>query len=315
MLIDRDFKPEVGFVRRTDVRRSFGQLRFSPRPRRSRVVRKLTWQASLDYVTDAAATAVQSREAAGLFRIDFQSSDQASVEYSREFERLPAPFHDRARRGRAGRRLHRHDHAGSATRSASSGASRAGSSARPARSTTAPDRKPPTAAAGAWCRASRSSRALTLNWVQLPYGDFNARLVSSRFTVTPSARMRDQQPGAVQRRSRTTSSSLRLRWEYTGGSELFVVYSDGRDTAARASPRLRQPDAGDQGDAAVPVLTRRTPPYRRRRQGTMWVCPTGALAPQGPMACTLIDQVPAGSGPLIVRWASGSAPMPGTVTR
>ncbi len=32
MLIDRDFRPEVGFVRRTDVRRSFGQLRFSPRP-------------------------------------------------------------------------------------------------------------------------------------------------------------------------------------------------------------------------------------------------------------------------------------------
>ncbi len=35
----------------------------------------------------------------------------------------------------------------------------------------------------------------------------------------------------------TTSSSLRLRWEYTGGSELFVVYSDGRDTRPGASPR------------------------------------------------------------------------------
>ena len=35
----------------------------------------------------------------------------------------------------------------------------------------------------------------------------------------------------------TTSSSLRLRWEYTGGSELFVVYSDGRDTRPRGFPR------------------------------------------------------------------------------
>ena len=30
---------------------------------------------------------------------------------------------------------------------------------------------------------------------------------------------------------------MRLRWEYTGGSELFVVYSDGRDTRERRVPR------------------------------------------------------------------------------
>jgi hypothetical protein len=36
----------------------------------------------------------------------------------------------------------------------------------------------------------------------------------------------------------TLSSSVRLRWEYTGGSELFVVYSDGRDTATRGFPGL-----------------------------------------------------------------------------
>ena len=35
MLIDQSFKPEVGFVRRRDVRRTFGQLRFSPRPARN----------------------------------------------------------------------------------------------------------------------------------------------------------------------------------------------------------------------------------------------------------------------------------------
>lgn len=29
----------------------------------------------------------------------------------------------------------------------------------------------------------------------------------------------------------TLSSSARLRWEYIPGSELFVVYTDGRDTA------------------------------------------------------------------------------------
>ena len=77
-------------MRRTDVRRSFGQLRFSPRPARNDVVRKLTWQAGVDYLTDAAAIAVQNREASGLFRIDFQSSDQLSFEHSREYELLPS---------------------------------------------------------------------------------------------------------------------------------------------------------------------------------------------------------------------------------
>jgi hypothetical protein len=92
MLIGRDFEPGVRYVRRTDFRRSFGQARFSPRPTRSSRIRKLTWQGSLDYVTDAAAAAVQNREVSGLFRIDFQTSDQLMCDYSREYERLPAAF-------------------------------------------------------------------------------------------------------------------------------------------------------------------------------------------------------------------------------
>ena len=87
MLIDADFRPEVGYVRRTDIRRSFGQLRFSPRPSRSKIIRKYTYQGSFDYVTDAPADQLQSKEAGGLFRIDFQSSDQFSTEYSHALRR------------------------------------------------------------------------------------------------------------------------------------------------------------------------------------------------------------------------------------
>ena len=161
MLIDRRLqRPRSASCGARDVRRSFGQLRFSPRPARNDVVRKLTWQASLDYVTDAAAIAVQSREASGLFRIDFQSSDQASLEYSREYELLPAPFAHLARRSGPGGRLHLPDHAREHTRSASSAACRAGCRQRPARLYGgARSDVEPTAADGAWCRASRSSRA------------------------------------------------------------------------------------------------------------------------------------------------------------
>jgi hypothetical protein len=237
MLIDGDFRPEVGFVRRTDVRRTFGQLRFSPRPRRSAVVRKLTWQASLDYVTDAAAVTVQSREAAGLFRVDFQSSDQASAEYTREFERLPDRFAIAP-----GVVVPAGGYTATTSRvSYSLGQQRRVSGRLSAATGTLYDgTKSELTYSGRWGVIPRFSiePGVTLNWVQLPYGDFTARLLSARFTVTPSARMLISSLVQLNLDQDTTSSSLRLRWEYTGGSELFVVYSDGRDTNGRGFPGL-----------------------------------------------------------------------------
>ena len=81
--------------------------------------------------------------------------------------------------------------------------------------------------------------SLSLVRAELPYGDFNVRLVSSRFTVTPSARMLLSSLVQFNVDAHTLSSSVRLRWEYTGGSELFVVYSDGRDTQAVAGAGLQ----------------------------------------------------------------------------
>ena len=36
----------------------------------------------------------------------------------------------------------------------------------------------------------------------------------------------------------TFSTNARLRWEYRPGSELFVVYSEGRDTTPKGFPDL-----------------------------------------------------------------------------
>ena len=55
---------------------------------------------------------------------------------------------------------------------------------------------------------------------------------------------------------KTLTSSVRLRWEYTGGSELFVVYSDGRDTG-NAGCRAAEPDVRGEGHAALQVLEER----------------------------------------------------------
>ncbi|MGD9905029.1 MAG: DUF5916 domain-containing protein [Vicinamibacterales bacterium] len=237
MVVERDFRPEVGFVRRPDMRRTFGQLRFSPRPRRNAVVRKLTWQASYDYVTDAAATTVQSREAGGLFRLDFQTSDQLTTEYTREYERLPDRFAIApgvlvpaggytATTGRISYGLGQQRRI-SGRLSAATGTLYGGTRTEFAYS-------------GRWGVVPRFSiePAVAVNVVDLPYGEFTARLVSTRFTVTPTARMLLSSLVQVNVDQRTTSASLRLRWEYTGGSELFVVYSDGRDSRARGVPVL-----------------------------------------------------------------------------
>ena len=237
MLIDADFRPEVGYVRRSDIRRSFGQLRFSPRPRSSKLIRKYTWQGSFDYVTDASAIELQSREAAGLFRIDFQSSDQFSAEYSREFELLPSRFaiapgvivpaggysystsrvsYSLGQQRRVSGRL-----------SASTGSLYGGT-------------KSDVSYSGRWGVVPQFSLepSVTLAWGSLPYGDFTARLIGSRFTVTPSARMQISSLVQFNVDGKTLTSSARLRWEYTGGSDLFVVYSDGRDTRNAGFPGL-----------------------------------------------------------------------------
>jgi hypothetical protein len=55
-------------------------------------------------------------------------------------------------------------------------------------------------------------------------------LFSTRFNVTPSPRLLVSALVQINTSSHTVSSSARLRWEYVPGSELFVVYSDGRNT-------------------------------------------------------------------------------------
>ncbi len=219
------------------MRRTYGQVRFSPRPRRSAVVRKLTWQASLDYVTNARATELQSREANGQFRVDFQSSDSTTLEVSREYERLPARFtiapgvfvpaggysYDTARVSyQLGQQRRVSGRLSAATGTLYEGTRR------------------DLSYSGRWGVVPRFSLepSVSLNWVSLPYGDFTARLLSTRFTVTPTARMLISSLVQYNVDARNVSSSLRLRWEYTGGSELFVVYSDGRDTRGAGLPAL-----------------------------------------------------------------------------
>ena len=60
--VGRNFNPEIGFMRRQDFRRTFGQVHFSPRHLSSNLVRKYTLRASLDYITSDSTGVLQTRE-------------------------------------------------------------------------------------------------------------------------------------------------------------------------------------------------------------------------------------------------------------
>ena len=91
LVVGDNFNPEVGFLRRDDLERSFGLFRFSPRPRAIAAIRKLSWEGRLDYSTNRAGM-LETRQAQGEFGIEFESSDQFNAIYTRSYEFLDVPF-------------------------------------------------------------------------------------------------------------------------------------------------------------------------------------------------------------------------------
>lgn len=235
LLIGERFDPQVGYVRRTDFRRSFAEARFTPRPRRRNRVRKYTFLGSMDYVTDAKATVVQNKHLRGLFQTEFQNSDQYSLEYLRDYERLPRPF----------------------TIAPGVVVPAGGYEYQNLRTTYSLGQQRPvsgrlalghgTLYSGTRTEASYTGRvaivpqfalepSLSLNWVDLPYGNFSAQLLNSRFIFTPSPRMILSSLVQYNISGHSVTSSVRLRWEYRPGSELFLVYSDGRNLIESQTP-------------------------------------------------------------------------------
>src|SRR5258705_4655324 len=79
---------------------------------------------------------------------------------------------------------------------------------------------------------------VTLNWVDLPYGNFTATLITNRTIVTPTPRMLISSLIQYNAAQHALSTSVRLNWEYQPGSQFFFVYSDGRDTLGPGVPEL-----------------------------------------------------------------------------
>jgi hypothetical protein len=235
LAVGRGFNPEVGFLRRRDFVGNLVQIRVSRRPRRSALVRKVSLEAGLDYITDGGGR-LENRQARATWRTEMQSGDSWSVQHERNYEFLPQPFPiapgvvvpvgayrfpiTRASYTLGGQRrvagdltlAHGRFYGGDRTE------------------------------AGYRGRIELSERlsvepGLSWNWVDLPQGGFTARLVSGRATLALSPGLFAAALVQYNSTARLLSANVRLRWEYRPGSEVFLVYNDGRDTLA-GGPRL-----------------------------------------------------------------------------
>ena len=71
---------------------------------------------------------------------------------------------------------------------------------------------------------------MTVNWIDIPARAFTTAVASMRPTYMFSPHMALSALVQYNSTSGTLGSSVRYRWEYHPSSDVFVVYSDGRDT-------------------------------------------------------------------------------------
>ena len=228
------FNPEIGFLRRESFRRNYAQARFSPRPRSFPSVRKVTMESSLDYITDLGGR-LDTREAQASARVEFSRGGFWSNDYTRNYERLKAPFEISK-----GVFIPPGGYSFQNVRSEyNMGPQRVSGRFFGSRGTFYDGSR---TEAGFNGRVEISSQfsiepRLTLNWIDLPVGRFTTRLISSRMNFTMSTRMVTSVLVQYNSSNTALASNVRFRWEYQPGSDLFVVYSDGRDTVGARFPR------------------------------------------------------------------------------
>ena len=230
LVVEDNFNPEVGFKRRNNFKQYEGNLRFSPRPASIESVRQLSFEAQTRSYWSATSGALETRRHELIFNTQFENGDQFRATTHDEFEMLTRGFqiapkvsllpgtydfssHEISyslgpQRNVSGRLSYRFGDFWSGTNSAI-GISGGSIELSPQLSV---------------------EPSYSFNEVKLPEGNFRTELGRFRVTYTISPRMYFS--GLVQYNStqNSLSSNLRFRWQWSPGSELFIVYSDDRDT-------------------------------------------------------------------------------------
>ncbi|MGE3424936.1 MAG: DUF5916 domain-containing protein, partial [Dehalococcoidia bacterium] len=233
-----NFTPDVGLVRRDNMRRSFGSLRFSPRPRvRFRGIRQFVYLASVEYIENAAGQ-VETRNQTGRISVERQNSDTFFVEAVSSHEMLLRPL--TVARNVA---IPRGEYAFSDVQVGyQMGLQRRVSGTFTLQRGSFYDG---TIAAFGFTGARASllkqwsvEPSVQINSVDRPLGGFTTLLVRARSDYAFTPRMFASTLVQYSSNDRLFSSNLRFRWEYRPGSDLFVVYTDERNTLGTGFPAL-----------------------------------------------------------------------------
>jgi len=240
LVVEDNFNPEVGFLQRDNLRRYSGSARFSPRPASPAWIRRLSFVANADYLWTATTGDLETRQYGGDVGVELENSDQISLSVSDDFERLDRPFTIAS-----GVVIQPGDYAFTSFRASYNlGEQRRASATIALR-------------VGEFWSGTNTSLGVTrgrveltpqvslepsysINWVRLPEGDFDTHVARLRVTYTITPRM--YVSGLTQYNSSDDvfSTNFRFRWEWSAGSELFVVYSEDRDTDPLAPDRTTE---------------------------------------------------------------------------
>ena len=92
LVVEDNFLPEVGFLRRDNFRRSYVSGRFSPRPQSIESVRQFSLEGSVDYIVTADQNHLETRQNLVTFQTELESSDRLLFTASDNYELLVRPF-------------------------------------------------------------------------------------------------------------------------------------------------------------------------------------------------------------------------------
>ena len=230
LVVEDNFIPEVGFLRRDNFRRSYASGRFSPRPRSLDAIRQFRLEASYDYILTADTGILETKQAQVGFSTEFETSDRLGMTFADNYEFLVHPFAPGPGvvlpvGGYGFRDVEATYTVGAQRRLTGIVTVRGGEYFNGSIRSVGFSR-------GRVALTPQLSVEPTLseNWIDTPQGSFHTRLIVSRVTYTFSPRMFFG--GLIQYNSaaNTVSTNLRLRWEYSPGSEIFVVYTEDRDS-------------------------------------------------------------------------------------
>jgi len=227
LTVGPNFNPEVGFVRRRDIRSSYGRVSFSPRPNK-RLVRQISFTSDMEYVTDT-QNVLQTRYTRFSIESESYRADGLRFTLTKNFENLEKPFLIQPDIAIPVGAYHFNENnirfqLGSSRKISgfleySFGDFYSGSKKTLTMNMVS---KP----------SSHFSYQLDYesNDVELPQGEFVTHLVGARLNYSLSTRFFTSAFLQWNSDAQLASVNIRLNYIYSLGSDLFIVYNENRDT-------------------------------------------------------------------------------------